>query len=99
MGTILERDCKALKKDLNSVKERWAVTKGDLEHARKTVNDLTEKHSRRLREIAGGASITDGLSAPEHPSLNASGRSHLDDAKTIIALEHKLKHALDNVRQ
>ena len=45
-----------LRKDLISVKKRWGVTKvtkGDLELARKNVTALTEKHFRRLRELAG----------------------------------------------
>lgn len=79
-----ERKVESLTKELSSVMERWAVTKGDLESYQNTIKDLEEKHSKRLKELMG-----DG----------GGNNIHLDQSKLVMELEHKLKHALDNVRQ
>jgi len=96
-----EREVQGLKKDLVSVKNRWGVTKGNLELARKTVNDLTEKHYRRLRELAGepDADADDELYDNTSTIITNGEKQHIQNAKKFIELEHKLKHALDNVRQ
>jgi len=82
-----ERKVESLTKELSSVMERWAVTKGDLESYQNTIKDLEEKHSKRLKELMGDDE--------EQPG----NKTHLDQAKLVMELEHKLKHALDNVRQ
>lgn len=81
-----ERDSEKMLDEFQSVMERWAVTKGDLEQSRKTIEDLEDKHKRRLKEITG--EDEDGGNAED-----------IDNAKRLMQLEHKLKHALDTVRQ
>jgi len=95
-----EREVIRLKKDLLSVNDRWAVTKGNLELSRKTVNSLTEKHYRRLKELAGenDDEYQDDLYDTDQLPTNGE-RRHIENAKKFIELENKLKHALDNVRQ
>jgi len=77
------------------------VTKGNLELARKNVNDLTEKHYRRLRELAGepDADVVDELYDNTSAIITNGDKQHIQNAKRFTELEHKLKHALDNVRQ
>jgi HAMP domain-containing protein len=84
---VAERENQKLQNDLQSAMERWAVTKGDLELSRKTVDDLEEKHRRRLKELSGEEG--DGATKAED----------METAKRVVQLEHKLKHALDTVRQ
>ena len=84
-----ETRLKNLQKELESVKNRWAVTKGDLQVANKTMKDLEEKYEIRLKELSGESDDT----------ANTSQASHKEQAKLIMELEHKLKHALDNVMQ
>ena len=83
---VIERENEKLKAELQSAMERWAVTKGDLIQSRKTVDDLEEKHKRRLKELTGE---TEGSNNTEEMELE----------KRVVQLEHKLKHALDSVRQ
>jgi len=87
--SVAERENEELKKELISVKARWATTKGDLQLSRKTLDDLEEKHKRRLMELSGEAA--------EGSDSSAGEKMHL--AEKIVKLEHKLKHALDRVRQ
>jgi len=96
-----EREVQRLKKDLISVKTRWGVTKGDLELARKNVTVLTEKHYRRLRELAGepDADVVDELYDNTSAAATNGDKQYIQNAKKSIELEHKLKHALDSVRQ
>lgn len=91
-----EKDATQLKEDLQSVKERWAVTKGDLGVANKTINELQEKHQKRLKELNIGNGINSNSSSG---SYKEGVGKHVNEAKERIALEHKLKHALENVRQ
>ncbi len=87
---VAEKEKEKLQDDLNSVNERWARTKGDLEQYRKTIEDIEEKHRRRLKELSG--EMEDG---PDGEAM----KEELNHAKRAVLLEHKLKHALDNVRQ
>ncbi len=84
---VAERENEKLQSDLQSVMERWAVTKGDLELSRQTVDDLEEKHKRRLKELSG------------EEEDEATKAADMETAKRVVQLEHKLKHALDSVRQ
>ena len=86
-----ESQVKNLEKELQSVKERWALSKGDILTANKTIRSLEEKHQKHLRELSGGG---EGQLGQE-----ASKKGYLNQAKLVMELEHKLKHALDNVRQ
>jgi E3 ubiquitin-protein ligase BRE1 len=95
-----ESNVQDLMKELQSVKERWAATKGDLELTRKGFEDLEEKNNRRLKELLGDE-YSDGISkeAEDSNGQPENTKIHIEHAKTTIELEHKLKHALDNVRQ
>jgi putative protein kinase ArgK-like GTPase of G3E family len=91
------KEIENFKIDLKSVQDRWAITKGDLELARKSVSELEMKHRRRLRELLGvSGDDTGGEEEGEEVPIE---QAYFDQAKTVMELEHKLKHALDNVRQ
>lgn len=83
---VAERDNQKLKDELQSIMDRWAVTKGDLEQSRKSVDDLEEKHKKRMKELYGGKEGSNNM-------------EEMEIAKRVVQLEHKLKHALDSVRQ
>jgi E3 ubiquitin-protein ligase BRE1 len=92
-----EKEIENFKIDLKSVQDRWAVTKGDLELARKSVIELEMKHKRRLRELLGLSG--DDSTTEEDGEEDTVKEAYFDQGKTVMELEHKLKHALDNVRQ
>lgn len=92
-----EKEIENFKIDLKSVQDRWAVTKGDLELARKSVSELEIKHRRRLRELLGVSG--DDTGTEEDGEEDTVKEAYFDQGKTVMELEHKLKHALDNVRQ
>ena len=96
---VSEKEKRKLENDLNSVQERWACTKGDLEQYRKTIDDLEEKHKRRLKELSGEAAAVAVTSGEDGGADGAATNEELNHAKRAVLLEHKLKHALDNVRQ
>ena len=83
---MIKRENEKLKAELQSAMDRWAITKGNLVQSRKTVDDLEEKHKRRLKELSGETEGSNNTEKTEH-------------AKRVVQLEHKLKHALDSVRQ
>ena len=89
-----EKEVEGLKKDLQYVKDRWAQSKGDLELAKKTIDELEKNHNTRLRELSGGESDVVAASGECN-----GGKAHVKQAKLVMELEHKLKHALDTVRQ
>ncbi len=89
LSTVEEENHK-LQDKLKSVNERWACTKGNLEQSQKAIADLEVKHKRRLKELTG---------AMEEGPDSVAMSEELDNAKRAVLLEHKLKHALDNVRQ
>jgi len=88
---VTQRDNKDLKNQLESVMERWKVTKSDLELFRNKIDELSETHCQRMKELSGES--IDGID-------NEDG-DHQEYAQSvkIVQLEHKLKHALDSVRQ
>jgi E3 ubiquitin-protein ligase BRE1 len=65
----------------------WAETKGSLELAQKTANELQSKHDRRWKEITGELDEDDG----EVTEKDMKGEHE-------IAIEHKLRQALEAVR-
>ncbi len=88
-----ERKTEEMKKELLSAKARWATTKGDLQLCRKTLDGLEEKHKQRLMELSG--ETAEGC---DNPSTTCVGGEQKLVEK-VVRLEHKLKHALDSVRQ
>lgn len=55
------------------------------------------KHRRRLRELLGVSG--DDTGTEEDGEEDTVKEVYFDQGKTVMELEHKLKHALDNVRQ
>uniref|UniRef100_A0A7S3V5V2 E3 ubiquitin protein ligase n=1 Tax=Chaetoceros debilis TaxID=122233 RepID=A0A7S3V5V2_9STRA len=96
--TSAEREVKMVKKEMEAIKQRWAQCKGDLELAHKSIADLKEKHNRRFLELSGNKDEGGKAGSTISPNGNGCIR-HIEQAKHVIELEHKLKHALDNVRQ
>lgn len=91
--TSAEKVVKRFQAELQAVNDRWASSKGDLQLAQKTINNLEKKHSARLRELSGERE--DGLTG----ETIIGDKTHIEQAKLVMELEHKLKHALDTVRQ
>ena len=65
----------------------WAEAKGSLELAQKTASELKTKHDRRWKEITGELDEDDG----EVTEKDMKGEQE-------IAIEHKLRQALESVR-
>jgi len=95
--------------ELESVKKRWAISKGDLNFAKKIIADLGEKHRKRWSELGISEQYADpkGIKTT-NSSANYSVKgeeniaitnNHIELTKKIVTLENKLKHALENVRQ
>jgi hypothetical protein len=96
---VCERD--QLKTELDRTLQQWSVTKGDLSTARKTIDDLLDKHNRRWKELV---SLDCSLFVPDNSKEEFSSSTdreteRLMTARTINELENKLQHALDAIRQ
>lgn len=101
-----EKESRDLKEELKLVKEGWAVAISDVQLARKCAENLQEKHNKRMKEIISEpVEIRNDLESSLVPEKSFDGKSNffkfekVTDAMKNIELEHKLRHALENVRQ
>jgi E3 ubiquitin-protein ligase BRE1 len=82
--------------------EKWAEVKGDLDLAKKTIEDLEEKHERRWTELVSQFSESSSTHAnvkEESSGTNSNGNS-VDifiTARKTVELESKLQQALEAV--
>jgi E3 ubiquitin-protein ligase BRE1 len=87
-----ERKLEELEEKSNRIKEEWATALANAELSKKTMEDLQAKHLKRWAELA-----------EEHPDIGPSEEgaevSGMSTAEEIVALQHKLTQALENVRQ
>lgn len=92
-----------LKEQAKSVRDRWAITKGDLKIAKKSIHEIEEKYKRRLNELASASPFISTKSEDASCNTDIDGTRnehyHLEYAKKMIEMENKLKHALENIRQ
>jgi len=100
-----ERQLEELRTRMERVMEKYATAKGDAELATKTLDEHMASFKKRWAELSGskkeGGDYDDLYDDAEHSSKE-NGASLLDStaqAKRIVGLEHKLKQALENVRQ
>jgi hypothetical protein len=91
---------------MERVMEKYATAKGDAELATKTLEEHMANFKKRWAELSGAekqaGDFDDLYDDAEHSSSNEKGASLLDSteqAKRIVELEHKLKQALESVRQ
>lgn len=108
LGTS-ERRVKELEFAHEKIMVKWAEVKGDLDLAKKTLEDLEEKHGRRWTELVSQFSESDSTHAAaasvaiaikeESSGTNANGNSvdMFNTAKKTAELESKLQQALEAV--
>lgn len=101
-----ERQLAELQARMERVMEKYATAKGDAELATKTLEEHMQNFKKRWAELAGaekeGGDYDDLYDDAEHSSKKENGASLLNSsqqAKRIVELEHKLKQALESVRQ
>ncbi|KAL3785307.1 hypothetical protein HJC23_008871 [Cyclotella cryptica] len=93
---IAENRVKELEAQYENTRQRWAVTKGDLDLAKKTIAEMEGKHERRWNELISQFSESD--SASSAPDSNGA-KDCFGSAKKIAELESKLKQSIDAVNR
>ncbi|KAL3925441.1 MAG: hypothetical protein SGILL_000406 [Bacillariaceae sp.] len=87
-----ERKLEDLEDKTNRIKGEWSTALANAELSKKTMEDLQAKHLKRWAELAA-----------DHPDIGPAAEggeaSGVSKAEEIIALQHKLTQALENVRQ
>lgn len=108
--TTAERQLAELKSRMTIILKKYATQKGDAELATKSLEEHLEKFKKRWEELTGSEANEIGdlygdddqdetmgdSDQPPQPALLTDSRAQ---AKRIVELEHKLKQALENVRQ
>jgi E3 ubiquitin-protein ligase BRE1 len=92
LGTA-ERRVQELEQKYENTRQRWAVTKGDLELAKKTIAEMEQKHERRWNELLSQFSESDSA-----PSTNGA-KDVFGSAKKIAELESKLQQSVEAVNR
>jgi len=106
LGTS-ERRVKELEFAHEKIMEKWAEVKGDLDLAKKTLEDLEEKHGRRWTELVSQFSESDSTHAASASVavkdessgtiINGNSVDIFNTAKKTAELESKLQQALEAV--
>lgn len=91
----VEQEMLELKEKLKETRDNWAKARGDADAALKSLDDLQTKHKKRWQELTG-SSEESGTGDPIDIPLSIEAT---EQAQKIIELDHKLKQALENVRQ
>ena len=91
----MEKELVDVKERLKETREQWARARGDADIALKTLDDLQTKQKKRWAELTGVSYQAQSLDDLDSP-LNLEP---VQQARKIIELDHKLKQALENVRQ
>ena len=91
-----ERRVQELESDLETIRHRWAVMKGDLELAKKTLTEMEGKHERRWNELISTFSESDASSLNDGAY---NGTDAFGNAKKIAELENKLRQATEAVNR
>ena len=105
LGTS-ERRVKELEFTNEKITEKWAEVKGELDLAKKTLEDLEEKHERRWTELVSQFSESSPTQASVSTALreessctssNGNSADKFTTAKRTAELESKLQQALEAV--
>jgi chromosome segregation ATPase len=91
----VESELADLQGRLKETRDHWAKARGDADIALKTLDDLQTKQKKRWAELTGVSDLAENLDAIDIP-LSVEP---VEQARKIIELDHKLKQALENVRQ
>lgn len=92
----VEKELTEVREKSKEARENWAKARGDADLAMKTLDELQSKQKRRWEELTESAQ--DQSENANEVDLPISVKP-IDQAKKIIELDHKLKQALENVRQ
>jgi E3 ubiquitin-protein ligase BRE1 len=92
----VEKELAEAREKLKETRENWAKARGDADMTMKNLDDLQSKHKRRWAELTGEG--LDPSEAPDDMEIPIDIKP-LEQAQRIIELDHKLKQALENVRQ
>ena len=88
---------------MGNIMEKYAAAKGDVELATKCLEDHMEKFKKRWAELSGTEDDDFGALYDDEKNVSEEKEAPLTDAiaqaKRIVELEHKLRQALENVRQ
>ena len=90
-----ENDLAELKEKLKETRDNWAKARGDAEASAKALDELQSKHKRRWLELTA----TSEQSGSDDPIDIPLSMEAAEQAKKIVELDHKLKQALEKVRQ
>lgn len=94
LGTA-ERRVQELEEKYEKTRQRWAVTKGDLDLAKKTIEDMEGKHERRWTELLCQFSESDLATVSD-----TNGTADMfGSAKKIAELESKLQQSIEAVNR
>jgi E3 ubiquitin-protein ligase BRE1 len=102
----VERQLAELRTRMETLSTKYATAKGDAELATKTLDEHMKTFKKRWAELSGGQKAAgdydDLYDDAEKDDRKKNGARLLDStalAKRTVELEHKLKQALENVRQ
>jgi len=95
LGTA-ERRVQELEEKYEKTRQRWAITKGDLDLAKKTIEDMEGKHERRWTELLSQFSESDMATASD---TNHTTTDMFGSAKKIAELESKLQQSIEAVNR
>jgi len=106
--STVERQLEEVRTRMADMKKDWSIQKGDSELARKALNDLMVKQKKRWTELTGEDwnnntnnedTAATATAAEKGSKLSSNNKESIAQAKRVVELEHKLKQALENVRQ
>lgn len=88
--TVAENEAKELAEKLETIREKWAQSAGNEKTLMKSLEELQDKHQKRWNELTASEE-----SRQENGDLTLAE----EQARKIVELEHKLRQAIENVRQ
>jgi len=86
-----ERKAQSTDERLGKLTKEWSQAMADTQAAQKAMEDMQLKHLKKWKDFSDDTAI-DG-------NENGDKASGLNDAEETIKLQHKLKQAIENVRQ
>ena len=87
-----KRRVEELQAKYEKTRERWAVTKADLDLAKKTIEEMEGKHERRWTELLSQFSESESFSSDINETKDIFG-----SAKKIAVLESRLQQSVEAV--
>lgn len=90
----VEQELADVKEKLKETRDSWAKARGDADTALKALDDMQTKQKKRWAELTAVNGDAEGTEINLPINIEP-----IEQAKQIIELDHKLKQALENVRQ